>query len=1050
MPLPGTIQYITVHGVYQDSNGNPSAGSITFAPPPQLVDAGSSVIYGRPVSVNLDATGAFSVSLVCTDNPELVPVGWYYTVTERIGGATRSYPVFLPHTLGTSVDFSTVVPIPTIAGTPAIIPSGIVAPGYGGLAYTQTWSGTNTFAGPVVFTNSVTGVSTLSGVAVSGTPTAGYVLTAATSTTATWQAPTGGIGGGVSLAGDLGGTTSVPQVVSTHLAAPLPLAQGGTAGVDAPSARTSLGLGGAAVLSVGTSAGTVAAGNDTRITGALQASNNLSEVTPATARTNLGLGTAAVLGLDTLATDIAPLGTQAAGATGKIPDAGHVHAMPTLTQVGAPTADLSMGSHKITALTAGVAGTDAANVSQIPTSLPPSGAASGDLSGTYPSPTVAKINGVAVTGTPAVNYVLTATSTTAATWSAPTAAPAPATTVAAGTAYGQSTAVGTLNTYAREDHSHGTPALTVTAPATTLGIGQGAALGTATLAAKADHVHPLAAAAAPAASAVGDTVVTGVATTFAASDHKHARETFAAPTATTAYGLSAVTGTATTLSHSDHTHGTPALTTTAPATTLAIGTAAALGSATLPALADHVHPVAAAAAPTASAVGDTSVTGVATTFAASDHKHAREAFAAPVALTAFSVASATGTATTLSHSDHVHGSPALPSATTAAAGIVQLDGTAADIAALGTQAAGSVGKAADAGHVHPTTGLQLAGASAGGDLSGTYPNPAVAKVNGVTVTGTPAATYVLTATSATAATWQAASGGSGTPATTVTDETVYGVAKAVGTLTSYAREDHTHGSGALSSTAATTSALGDAAAVGTATAPARSDHKHGRESFGAVTANTVFSAASSSGSATTPSRSDHVHGLPDSYSEETPKQRGWSEWNYVILGTVPTGLTLVSGTVVGASLIAQSAATIGHIVLYISATAITPTAGQNLAGLYHVSGTTATQVAVTGDLGTWTATGINSYALGSSVTLVPGDTYFIMLLTVASTAMKVEGYNTTTSSFYNGGLNNATAGPWFKFFGYASSQTTLPASFTISSSTMSNTNAQPLWFALAA
>ena len=38
-------------------------------------------------------------------------------------------------------------------------------------------------------------------------------------------------------------------------------------------------------------------------------------------------------------------------------------------------------------------------------------------------------------------------------------------------------------------------------------------------------------------------------------------------------------------------------------------------------------------------------------------------------------------------------------------GIVQLDGTAGDIAALGTQAAGSTGKAADAGHVHPTTGL---------------------------------------------------------------------------------------------------------------------------------------------------------------------------------------------------------------------------------------------------------------------------------------------------------------------------------------------------------
>lgn len=80
------------------------------------------------------------------------------------------------------------------------------------------------------------------------------------------------------------------------LTTPLSLTQGGTGGASASTARLSLGLGSAATLSVGTTAGTVAAGDDARITGAWQAPTAATTYTPTVTATTGTLTTVSATG----------------------------------------------------------------------------------------------------------------------------------------------------------------------------------------------------------------------------------------------------------------------------------------------------------------------------------------------------------------------------------------------------------------------------------------------------------------------------------------------------------------------------------------------------------------------------------------------------------------------------------------------------------------------------------------------------------------------------------------------------------------------------------
>lgn len=126
-------------------------------------------------------------------------------------------------------------------------------------------------AGDLAGTAASPAVAKVNGVAVTGTPITGQVPTATSGTAATWQTPSGG-GAVSSVVGQTGAVTGAQLVADTTVAGALATKAATTTTITAGTGLTGggdLSANRSLAVSYGTTTGTAAQGNDSRITGAL-------------------------------------------------------------------------------------------------------------------------------------------------------------------------------------------------------------------------------------------------------------------------------------------------------------------------------------------------------------------------------------------------------------------------------------------------------------------------------------------------------------------------------------------------------------------------------------------------------------------------------------------------------------------------------------------------------------------------------------------------------------------------------------------------------------
>ena len=116
MALASSLTTVQITGNYVDFEGNAIQGQVRFTLGDVLRNGTDDQMVAPSSVVVALSAGAFSVTLPATNDPDVVPVNFVYTVEESFPGG-RNYTISVPYDTVGSLDLADLSPTPTLSDT---------------------------------------------------------------------------------------------------------------------------------------------------------------------------------------------------------------------------------------------------------------------------------------------------------------------------------------------------------------------------------------------------------------------------------------------------------------------------------------------------------------------------------------------------------------------------------------------------------------------------------------------------------------------------------------------------------------------------------------------------------------------------------------------------------------------------------------------------------------------------------------------------------------------------------------------------------------------